>query len=98
MIITLAMTLPSIADAQNHKGLTFQAMVKDSGGVLVNDVGLTVNVRVLSPNDCILLEENHAGVNITNGYLNLVAGKGTRTGSDTGLTLKDIFSNTVARP
>jgi hypothetical protein len=98
LALILIASWPHFTFAQNHKGLSFQGFVKDSGGVIVNDTGLTINIRVLSPNNCILLEENHAGVNITNGYLNLVVGKGTRAGSDPSLTFKDIFSNFTARP
>src|SRR4051812_39679111 len=95
-LLLIVLVIPLSSFAQAYKGLTFQATVKDPGGVLINDPGTAVNVKVLSPNDCILLEESHAAVVISNGYLNIVVGKGVRGGADKGLAANSIFNNLTA--
>ena len=80
-----------------HKGLTFQGYLKDASGQLVTASGVTITSRLVSPNNCVLLEETHSGVAITSGFFTVVIGNGTRTGADKSLALKDVFSNTTAR-
>lgn len=76
-----------------HKGITFQGVIKLPDRTYPNLTGITVNAKVLSPNNCILLEEEFTSVNINRGYINLVIGKGNRTGADTGLSLSQVMDN-----
>lgn len=58
-----------------HKGISFQAMLRDPDGRAPNASGLSVTLQILDPvNDCVLREEVHSGVNISEGYVNLVIG------------------------
>lgn len=81
------------AQAQTHKGITFQGVIKLPDNTYPNLPGITVNAKVLSPTNCILLEEEFTSVNISNGYINLVIGKGNRTGVDPALTLSQVMDN-----
>jgi len=70
----LFMTLGTNALAQ-HKGISFQAVLKKSNGTYPTVSGVTVTAQILDPvNHCVLREEIHTGKNISNGYLNLVLG------------------------
>lgn len=53
--------------AQTHKGISFQGVIKLPSGEFPTRSGITVNARILSSNDCILREEQFSGVNISNG-------------------------------
>lgn len=100
MMSVVGLLLTVGAQAQwSNKGIKFQAKIKYvSNGELLNLSGASVNVRILSPNDCVLWEENHASQNITNGYLSLVVGSGTTQGAHpAGTTLKAVFDNTTNR-
>ncbi|MNJ98464.1 hypothetical protein D3C87_162300 [compost metagenome] len=79
----------------NHKGISFQAVVKLPNGEFPTRSGVTVNARVLSPNDCIIREEQFTGVNLSNGYLNLAIGTGTVLGNPQ-LTMKEVMDNSAA--
>lgn len=79
--------------AQNHKGIGFQGVIKLPSGELPTRAGLTVNARILSPNNCILREEQFTGVNISNGYINVAIGTGTTGGHNPNLSLKQVMSN-----
>jgi hypothetical protein len=58
-----------------HKGISFQAVMKKSDGSYPTASGITVLAQILDPiNHCVLREEEHTGKNISNGYLNLVLG------------------------
>lgn len=81
--------------AQTHKGLTFQGVIKLPGDIYPTATGLSVNAMILSPDNCILREENFPSVDITNGYIYLVVGTGTVTGSDPGLTIKQVMDNSA---
>ena len=94
------MLLTATAQAQwSNKGIKFQAKIKyTSSGELLNQNAASVNVRILSPNDCVLWEENHPNQNIVDGHLSLVIGSGTNQGAHpVGTTLKAVFDNTVNR-
>lgn len=78
------------------KGITFQAYIKSPAGESVNATGLSVNVKVLSVNGCILREENFSNISIVNGFMNLVVTKGVAGGADKGLTVQKIFDNSSA--
>lgn len=77
-----------------HKGLSFQAVIKDPGGNAPTVSGLSVNSKILSANGCILWEEQFSNVHIGAGHLNLAIGQGTATGHQpAGQTLAKVFSN-----
>lgn len=80
------------------KGISFQGVIKTPSGQFPTISGTTVVVKVLSPNECILLEEKFSGVNISNGYLNLIIGKGTPTSNNPtpARDLKQVMDNSVS--
>ena len=73
---------------QTHKGISFQGVIKLPNGEFPTRSGLTVNARILSPNNCILREEEFSGVNLADGYINIAIGTGTVGGYDPNFTLK----------
>lgn len=84
------------AKAQTHKGINFQGVIKVPNGneyVYPTEKGITVNAKILSTNNCILLEEEFLGVNISNGYINLSIGTGSRIGADPNLPLSKVMDN-----
>lgn len=90
------------ASAQ-HKGISFQAVMKKSDGSYPTATGITVIAQILDPmNHCVLREEEHMGKNISNGYLNLVLGDsgastpGTRNPSPV-LSLSQVMDNKTTR-
>ncbi len=91
LLILLSTT---IAQAQN-KGITYQVIIKNPSGQAINIPTVNVNIKVLAPNGCILREEEHASVNITNGFLNLSVMRGTRTGNDPNLQAHKVFDNSA---
>lgn len=93
----LALTFAVLSGAHaQSKGMTFQGYLKDSGGNLVN-ASVSVTSQLLSPNDCVLMEETHSAVAITQGFFTVVIGKGTRTGADKHLAMRDVFNNGATR-
>lgn len=88
----------SVSFAQSQsKGISFQGVIKTPSGQFPTISGTSVLVKILSPNDCLLREESFSGVNISNGYLNLVIGRGTPTSNnpDPARDLKSVMSNSV---
>lgn len=64
----------SAAQAQ-HKGISFQAVMKKADGTYPTVSGIAITAQILDPiHGCVLREEVHSGKNISNGYLNLVLG------------------------
>lgn len=92
VLAALAIHWPMNVYAQN-KGITYQVIIKNPAGVALNIPSTTVNLKVLAPNGCILREEEHTNVSITNGFLNLSVMRGTRTGADPNLTAAKVFDN-----
>jgi hypothetical protein len=80
-----------------HKGMTFQGFIKLPDGSAANQNGVNVKAQILSSNGCVLREETHSGVNVVNGYINLVIGSGIVGGYDPGLSLAQAMDNSVAR-
>ncbi|NUN04713.1 MAG: hypothetical protein HUU57_03025 [Bdellovibrio sp.] len=76
LLLGLLLILGSAGDAfAQHKGISFQAVMKKSDGSYPSVTGISVTAQILDPvNNCILREEEHTGKNITKGYLNLVLG------------------------
>ncbi|WP_291515607.1 hypothetical protein [Bdellovibrio sp. ArHS] len=81
--------------AQSHKGISFQGVIKLPNGEYPTRAGLTVDALVLSPNGCILREEQFTNVNISNGYINLAIGTGVAGGYDPGLSFKQVMDNST---
>lgn len=79
--------------AQSHKGISFQSVIRLPSGELPTRSGLTVLAQILSPNDCVLREEQFNGVNISNGYINIALGTGITSGYDPQLTMKQVMDN-----
>lgn len=93
-IITSALLFSISVKAQTHKGISFQGVIKLPNGEYPTGSGITVNAKILSPNDCVLREEDFAGVNLTNGYINIPIGTGTTGGANpAGLTLRNVMDN-----
>lgn len=97
LFLLLIMTVPGISQAQS-KGISFQGVIKTPSGQFPTISGTSIVAKILSPNDCILLEERFAGVNISNGYLNLVLGRGTPTSNNPtpARDLRTVMSNASA--
>lgn len=72
-------------------------MIKLPNGEYPSVAGVTVRGLVLSPNNCILREEEFSSVNIVNGYINLVIGSGTTDGDDPGFTMAQLMDNSKVR-
>jgi trimeric autotransporter adhesin len=79
--------------AQTDKGISFQAVIRNPIGDLITKSGVTVVAKILSPNNCILREEEFNGVGISAGYLNLNIGQGSVGGADPGLSFSKVFDN-----
>lgn len=74
LIFSLSFSQGAVAD---HKGISFQALIKAPDGSLPTESGLKVTVQILDPvNNCVLREEVHSEVKVTNGYLNILVGSG----------------------
>lgn len=93
--------LPQLGQAQAHKGINFQALVKSPAGRYPTTAAeLTATVQILTANNCVLREETHTAVKMTNGYVNLVVGSVTASGGHNPspvLTLPQVFDNSTER-
>lgn len=85
------------ATAQTHKGISFQGVIKLPSGEYPTRSGMTIKARILAPNGCVLRDEEFSGVNISNGYLNLVIGTGVIGGYDPSLTLPSVMDNSAVK-
>ncbi|MEK2645833.1 beta strand repeat-containing protein [Bdellovibrio sp. BCCA] len=97
-LVVLVALFPQYVYAQTHKGMTFQAYIKQPNGNPLSVTGVPLRLQVLSPNDCILYDETHASINVTEGYLNLVVGGGARSAGDPGFTMGSVFNNKTSKP
>jgi hypothetical protein len=94
--------VPSLGNAANQE-ISFQAVLKKPDGTYPTVSGINVSLEILSPiSECVLREEIHSGVNIANGYLNLVLGSATAAtpaGRNPAviLTLPQIFDNSTPK-
>lgn len=94
VVSTFLLLSSSLSNAQAHKGISFQGVIKlPSGEYPTKNSGLTVNAYILSDNNCILREELFADWSISNGYINIPIGTGVVTGDDPGLTMKQVMDN-----
>lgn len=94
-ILNLTVIFAMTAEAQTHKGVSFQGVIKLPTGEYPTRSGMTVNARILSPNGCVLREEEFSGVNISNGYLNLAIGTGSVSGYDPSFTMAKAMDNSA---
>lgn len=85
--------IASTALAQNHKGISLQLYIMKQNGQPMNQSQLSVRTRVLSTNDCVLIDETHSNIDIVNGYMRVAVGSGVRGGADKGLSLSQALSN-----
>ncbi|KYG62686.1 hypothetical protein AZI87_15475 [Bdellovibrio bacteriovorus] len=73
-VLVMLLFVGSCVNAQN-KGISFQGVFQDPNGDFPTASGLTVRLQILDPvADCVLREEVHSAVDVTNGYMNLVIG------------------------
>ncbi|KYG64535.1 hypothetical protein AZI85_03740 [Bdellovibrio bacteriovorus] len=73
-VLVMLLFVGSYVNAQN-KGISFQGVFQDPNGDFPTASGLTVRLQILDPvADCVLREEVHSAVDVTNGYMNLVIG------------------------
>ncbi|MGE5084875.1 MAG: hypothetical protein ACM3MG_01140, partial [Bacillota bacterium] len=98
-LFTLVTTLiaSNFAIAQTYKGISFQGVIKLPTGDYPTRSGMTINARILSPNGCVLREEEFSGINISNGYMNLVIGTGVVGGYDPALTMASVMDNSTVK-
>ncbi|WP_415061161.1 hypothetical protein [Bdellovibrio sp.] len=88
-----------VSAAEQNKGMSFQAVLRDPEGRYPTASGLTATLQILDPvSNCVLREEEHSGVNISDGYINLVIGSASAsTPGDTNpsplLSLKEVMDN-----
>lgn len=88
------------AEAQVTKGIAFQMRVRDPSGNLVDSAAVNIKVQILGETfggiSCVLREETFSLSKITNGYVGLAIGTGTRSGLDPNKSFAGIFSNKAA--
>ncbi|MGZ3794332.1 MAG: hypothetical protein ACXVCP_18430, partial [Bdellovibrio sp.] len=85
-----------------HKGINFQAVLKSPSKTYPTVSGLTATVQILTPDNCVLREEQHYNINVSNGYINLVIGGANSVASGGHnptpvLSLTDVFDNSTGR-
>jgi hypothetical protein len=101
-ILTSAVLFGNVAFAQ-HKGISFQAVLKKPDGSYPTVSGLSVTLQILDPvSDCVLREEVHSGVNISSGYINLILGSSSAStppgkNPTVVLTIPQVFDNSTPR-
>lgn len=89
----------SVLGYSQEKGISFQAVIRDPDGNYPSATGLTVTLQILDPvTECVLREESHSGVNISDGYLNLVIGASSAAvpankNPQPALSIKQVFDN-----
>ncbi|GEM_PF-2875533 len=103
LFFLLAVVILSQSAGAQHKGISFQALVKAPDGSLPTESGLKVTVQILDPvNNCVLREEVHSEMKVTNGYLNILVGSGlalTPEGKNPSpvLSIKESLDNRTVR-
>ena len=80
-IITLLVTILAFASAfaQAPEKMSYQAVVRDSGGTLISDTGIGMKVSILrtSPAGLVVYEESHTPTTNANGLATIEIGDGT---------------------
>lgn len=96
-LATLLAITPAISVGQTHKGISLQLYIMKQNGQPMNQNQLSVRSRIVSTNDCVLLDETHSNVDIVNGYMRIAVGQGVRGSSDKGLALVEALSNSLGK-
>jgi len=99
VVLAALLITSSVRAAENAQGFSVQGQLLDA-----SDIPLTgpvaMNFKILSPNDCVLYEEQQPSVSLTGGAFSTQVGSGTgdekRTGGDLGLSMAAIFNNGAA--
>lgn len=79
-------------------GIPVQLKIKSPGGTYPTESGVSFKVYVLSPSTgCILREEDFSSQNVVEGSISLALGSGTLGANDPGLSLVQVYDNTVAK-
>lgn len=95
--LTLMTLMPMFGFAQSERGVALLVLILKPSGEPVNTAQIPVRARILSPNDCVLVDEMHASVDIEAGYMRLAVGTGTRQAGDHGLTVAQALSASQVR-
>lgn len=78
---------PMLSFASVDRGIALQIYVLQPNSEPVNAVQLPVRAKILSPNNCVLVDELHPSADIVNGYMRIAIGTGNRQAGDHGLSL-----------
>lgn len=103
LILSLSLLFFSGVAGAEHKGISFQAVIKAPDGSLPTESGLKVTVQILDPvNNCVLREELHSEMKVSNGYLNILVGSGLAQTPDGRnpvpvLSIKEALDNKTVR-
>lgn len=95
----ILLILSIAAQAEQNKGMSFQAVLRDPEGRHPTASGVTATLQIMDPvSNCVLREEEHSGVNISEGYLNLVIGSSSATtplnsNPNPLLSIKEVMDN-----
>ncbi len=77
-------------------GVPIQLKLKNPAGVYPDATGVTLTVRILTPNDgCVLREEAFSNQTVVSGSVSLALGTGLRGGDDPNLTLTQVYDNST---
>lgn len=97
-LLVIAASSAVTAFAQSNRGISFQTIIVKPDGSAPTIAGASVNVKILSPNRCVLWEETHSGVNISDGYMTLAVGTGATFGAHpSGQTMKRVFNSSLTQ-
>lgn len=83
-------------NALGSAAVSIQLKVRDPGGNLIDATGADIKLQIFGDSSgtlCLLREEVFSNNKIDRGFISLVAGTGTRTGSDPNRDFVSIFSN-----
>lgn len=107
VVLTMALIASVVFFGSNtyaqHKGISFQTVIKKPDGTHPTVSGITVTAQILDPvTQCVLREEEHSGKNISNGYLNLTLGDPVASTPSVRnptpiLSIVEVMSNKAAR-
>lgn len=77
-----------------------ERVITTAGAYPTTTADLTATVQILTPSGCVLREETHSGVKVTNGFLNVVVGSVAAAGGQNPtpvLSLPQVFDNSTER-
>lgn len=88
---------PLLAMGQTTRGIALQVYVLKPTGEAANVAQLPVRVQILSPNNCVLVDENHGSIDVIGGFMRIPVGTGVREAGDHGLSLAQALGSTQAQ-